>query len=562
MPFVAGESLRDRLSRDGAIPINVAVRMASEAAAALDYAHRQGIIHRDVKPENILLSDEHVIMADFGIARAAARSADDRITSTSVAVGTPAYMSPEQASGDANIDGRSDIYSLGCVVFEMISGKTPFTGDSPAAVIASRFSRPAPRISSVVAGIPSTVDAALSSALSLAPANRPPSAAEFAAMLSGEREARKQTPRIQRVSIFAAMLLVIVVVILVYLSRRPGDSAVPQRAPSVSSMPRKGGGTLDSRAHDLYLEGKKTLESPSLEAVTKASDNFRAAIARDSLYAEAWAGLADTHSSLAVGNYQSVPPRPEFEQSRFAATRALELDSTLAEAYAALSIVQMMYDYDWKAAARSLDRAQAFDPGYATTYLYRSFLLTWLGKFDSATASSREALHMDPNDFRFRQDVGRTLILARRFPEAEKELRISIAMGAKNSRLRQLLGDVLMAQGKYADAVREQEVAQKLSPGTTRITAFRIAAYARAGETKHAQALVDSLIALSDSQFVSALDLAISYAGLENTEQTMIWLERAYNDRTLRPFIRDPVFDFVRDDPRYRALLQKMNLAR
>jgi len=175
---------------------------------------------------------------------------------------------------------------------------------------------------------------------------------------------------------------------------------------------------------------------------------------------------------------------------------------------------------------------------------------------------SREALHMDPNDFRFRQDVGRTLILARRFPEAEKELRISIAMGANNSRLRQLLGDALMAQGKFADAVREQEAAQKISPGTTRITAFRIAAYARAGETKHAQALLDSLIALSDRQFVSALDIAISYAGLNNTEQTMTWLERAYNDRTLRPFIRDPVFDFVRDDPRYLALLQKMNLAR
>jgi serine/threonine-protein kinase len=312
----------------------------------------------------------------------------------------------------------------------------------------------------------------------------------------------------------------------------------------------------------LYLEGKKTLESPSLEAVTKAANNFRAAIARDSLYAEAWAGLADTHSSLGVGHYQSVPPRPEFEQSRFAATRALELDSTLAEAYAALAIVQMMYDYDWKAAARSLDKAQAFDPGYATTYLYRSFLLSWLGKFDSATALSREALHMDPNDFRFRQDVGRTLILARRFPEAEKELRVSIAMGANNSRLRQLLGDALMSQGKFADAVREQETAQKISPGTTRITAFRIAAYARAGETKHAQALVDSLIALSDRQFVSALDLAISYAGLENAEQTMTWLERAYNDRTLRPFIRDPVFDFVRNNPRYLALLRKMNLAR
>ncbi|MFN2602566.1 MAG: protein kinase [Gemmatimonadaceae bacterium] len=559
MPFVAGESLRDRLTRDGDVPINLAVRMASEAAAALDYAHRQGIVHRDVKPENILLSDEHVIMADFGIARAAAQSADDRITSTSVTIGTPAYMSPEQASGDVNIDGRSDIYSLGCVLFEMISGKSPFAGSTPASVIASRFAHAAPRISSVMPGVPGAVDVALSSALSLSPDDRPQSAAEFAALLSGESHVRQKTSRIPRIGIFAAMLLVLVGLATAYLSRRPEDSAVAQLPSSKGGSPRKGG-TSDSKAHELYLEGKKTLQVPSLEATTKAADSFRAAIARDSLYAEAWAGLADTHSSLGVGNYQSVPPRPEFEQARFAATRALELDSSLAEAHTALALVQMMYDYDWKAAARSLDKAQAFDPGYGTTYLYRSFLFTFLGKFDSATALAREALHMDPNDFRFRQDVGRTLILARRFPEAEKELGISIAMGATNSRLRQLLGDALMADGKFAEAVRELEAAQKISPGTSRITAFRIAAYARAGETKRAQALMDSLVALSDKQFVSGLDLAISYAGLKNTEQTMIWLERSYNDRTLRPFMRDPVFDFIKNDPRYRALLMKMNL--
>jgi tetratricopeptide (TPR) repeat protein len=534
--------------------------MASEAAAALDYAHRQGIIHRDIKPENILLSDDHVIVADFGIARAAAQSADDRITGTSVTIGTPAYMSPEQASGDVNIDGRSDIYSLGCVLFEMISGQSPFTGSTPASVIASRFSRPAPRISSVLPGISKSVDDALASALSLEPKDRPHSAAEFAALLSGDGHVRKETQRSLRVPISAAVALVFGVVIFLYVTRSARDTSASPSAPSVTEPQRKGTGTLDRQARDLYLQGRKSLENVSLDAVTKAANFFQAAIVRDSLYAEAWAGLADTHSSLGVGNFESVAPRPEFEQARFAATRALGLDSTLAEAHTALALVQMMYDYDWKAAARSLDKAQAFDPGYEVTYLYRSFLLTWLGKFDSATAVTSEALHMKPNDFRYRQEIGRTMILARRFPEAEKDLRTTIAMRATNSRLRVLLGDALIADGKFAEAVRELEAAQKISPLTTRITAFRIAAYARAGETKHAQALVDTLLALSDRQFVSGLDFAISYAGLENTEQTMIWLERSYNDRTLRPYMRDPVFDFIRNDPRYRALLTKMNL--
>ncbi|HEY4735128.1 MAG TPA: serine/threonine-protein kinase, partial [Gemmatimonadaceae bacterium] len=149
MPFVSGESLRERLKRDGALPIALALRIAGECAAALAYAHRQGVVHRDVKPENILLSDDHVLIADFGIARAVAQSADDRLTSTSVIIGTPTYMSPEQASGEEKLDERSDIYSLGCVVYEMITGKTAFTGPSQAAIIASRFAKPAPRASSL-----------------------------------------------------------------------------------------------------------------------------------------------------------------------------------------------------------------------------------------------------------------------------------------------------------------------------------------------------------------------------------------------------------------------------
>ena len=154
MPYVAGESLRDRLIRDRTLPLSLALRITAEAAAALDYAHRQGIVHRDIKPENILLSDEHVIIADFGIARAAAQSADDRLTATSVVIGTPAYMSPEQASGEIGLDGRSDVYSLACVLFEMLTGQRPFTGSTTLGVVASRFSKPAPPASSLREGVP------------------------------------------------------------------------------------------------------------------------------------------------------------------------------------------------------------------------------------------------------------------------------------------------------------------------------------------------------------------------------------------------------------------------
>ncbi|HEU5218330.1 MAG TPA: serine/threonine-protein kinase, partial [Gemmatimonadales bacterium] len=131
MPFVAGESLRDRLERERQLPLDDALRITREVADALDYAHRQGLIHRDIKPENILLSDRHAMVADFGIARAVEQAGGDKLTETGLAVGTPDYMSPEQAAGSADLDGRTDQYSLGCVLYEMLAGHPPFLGKNP-----------------------------------------------------------------------------------------------------------------------------------------------------------------------------------------------------------------------------------------------------------------------------------------------------------------------------------------------------------------------------------------------------------------------------------------------
>src|SRR5512147_208982 len=122
MPFVDGESLHTRIAREGALPLGDAVRLAREVADALDYAHRQGIVHRDIKPENILLSEGHALVTDFGIAHAIDRAAGHRLTSIGLTLGTPAYLSPEQAAGESEIDGRSDQYSLGCVLFELLTG--------------------------------------------------------------------------------------------------------------------------------------------------------------------------------------------------------------------------------------------------------------------------------------------------------------------------------------------------------------------------------------------------------------------------------------------------------
>jgi eukaryotic-like serine/threonine-protein kinase len=186
MPFVEGESLRDRLRRERQLPVTDAVRIAREAAAALDYAHRHNVVHRDIKPENLLLTGEgQVLVADFGIARALAGGQDTALTETGTSIGTPAYMSPEQASGERVLDGRTDIYSLGAVLYEMLAGEPPFTGPTAQAIIAKRFTGEIPGLRKARPSVPDDVEQAITRSLAMLPADRFATAAEFAKALEG-----------------------------------------------------------------------------------------------------------------------------------------------------------------------------------------------------------------------------------------------------------------------------------------------------------------------------------------------------------------------------------------
>ncbi len=183
MPYVEGESLRDRLVREPQLPVEEALIIAREVADALEYAHQQGVVHRDIKPENILISAGHAVVADFGIARAIQAAGAQTVTQTGMLLGTPAYMSPEQAAGESELDGRSDIYSLGCVLYEMWAGAPPFTGLTAQAVIAMRFTHRPPEVSSVRDGVPVWGSRAVARALARDPAERYATAAQLAAAL-------------------------------------------------------------------------------------------------------------------------------------------------------------------------------------------------------------------------------------------------------------------------------------------------------------------------------------------------------------------------------------------
>jgi Tol biopolymer transport system component len=183
MPFVSGESLRDKLKREKQLPVDDAIRIGREVADALQYAHEHGVIHRDIKPENILLQGGHALVADFGIALAASKVGGNRMTETGMSLGTPQYMSPEQAMGERELDARTDIYALGCVMFEMLAGEPPFTGPSAQAIVAKVVTAPAPSVRSKRDSVPENVDEAIRVALQKVPADRFRTAADFASAL-------------------------------------------------------------------------------------------------------------------------------------------------------------------------------------------------------------------------------------------------------------------------------------------------------------------------------------------------------------------------------------------
>ena len=231
MPYIPGESLRERLDRDGKLSVDDGIRLTDQVASALSYAHERGVVHRDIKPENILLTGDQAIVADFGIARAVEMAGAERLTGTGLAVGTPAYMSPEQAFGQGDVDGRSDVYALGCVVYETMCGRAPFEAGTPQALLARHAADAVPRLRKSDPTIPVFVERAVERALAKRPEDRFQTAGAFAeALTTGTVVARVGGWRSPQSIVAGAVTVLLLATAGWWIATGSGDSPIERLA--------------------------------------------------------------------------------------------------------------------------------------------------------------------------------------------------------------------------------------------------------------------------------------------------------------------------------------------
>jgi tetratricopeptide (TPR) repeat protein/tRNA A-37 threonylcarbamoyl transferase component Bud32 len=542
MPFVQGESLRARLAREGELPINDAIAIAGEVAGALDHAHQQGVVHRDIKPENILFSNGHALVADFGIARVV-DDATSRLTATGLAVGTPAYMSPEQATGERNAGPASDIYSLACVTFEMLTGEAPYTGANARAILTKRLTDPVPSPRRLRASITPALDREIMRGLSPTPSDRHATATGFAEALKaaardtvGGSRTRSPIPRVA-----AALGVVVVAALLLLPSTRRKDVA-------------------DEVQRGISLLARRT-PAAGMEAMAA----FQRALAADSTDAEALAGLSYTYALFADWGWE-YPGLSAAELRARAldhAERAIAADSGSAAAWMSRAYILTLNDpYRLEGAIASFRRSLGIDSLTAEGWYQFGQALMQLGEDSAAADAYRRAFALDPNRPMALMSLAALSIKAGRVSEAKGLIDSAVAASptVTSPYVRVVRGRIALLQGDRRAARDEAELALALDTGyTIPARSLLVAVLQEEGDRVAARREVARMMSDAGEGAISpttARYLAVAQISVGQMEAALSTIERARpRGAYLWFYLQSPDFAPLAAWPRFRAIL-------
>ena len=660
MPNMEGRSLRERLDKEKQLSLDEAVRITREVAAALDYAHRQNVLHRDIKPENILLHESNAMVADFGIGKALSGKAS--ITSTGMSIGTPSYMSPEQASADSELDGRSDQYSLGSVLYELLTGEPPFTGPTAQAIIAKRFMTPVPKVS-VSRDVPDALERAVTKSLARTPADRFSSLADFSEALrtamrgtTGSTTAHRTPPDAPKA---APAPKAIAVLPLANMSADPeneyfSDGMTEEIINALAKVPglqvasrsscfafkgkqvdirevgeklgvgsvlegsvRKIGNkiritaqlinvengyhmwsetynrqledvfeiqdelaraivdalklrladdseqlvvpTKNIEAYNIFLKARFFYHRFTEASLRKSLEAYERVLRLEPSYARAYAGMSDCWCRLAD---DWMAPDDAYPRAKTAATRALEHDPQLADAYTSLGKVLGWYEWRFADAEQQLRRAVALGPNYAEAHWAFGSVLPCVGLLGEAISECRKALALDPLDPGFSRWLVRFLLYSGANSDAIAQGERTIELGEEFFLVYLDIGSAYLAKGDPEKALEWYRKGQAIEGSVRSYDACIVRALAQLDRRDEGEEILARLEEESKQHYVRSEIMAMGYAALGDIGKAFDALERAYQTRSggLIYLNVDPAYAPLRGDPRFADLVKRIGL--
>ncbi len=515
MPYVEGESLRERLDRERQLPIEEAVHHARAIASALDYAHRQGIVHRDIKPENVMLYEGEAMVMDFGIAKAVSSAGSETITQTGMMIGTPAYVSPEQAAGETNLDGRSDQYSLGCVLYEMLSGERPFSGASPQAVMAKRFTETVKPLRNLRSVIPEPVEKAVTKAMSTNADDRYRTSAQFAQALgSGSVATPTDTATLPQQAVASAKSVAVLPFSNMsndaeneYFADGMAEEIINalSKIQSLRVASRTVSFALKGKNEDLAEVGKKLRVSTVLDGsvrrmgnrlritaqLVNVADGYQLWSERYDREMEDVFAIQDDISQaivkslrviLSEGEKKQIEKaravnvkaydyylrgrqsshqlrRKSLEHARQMFAKAIEVDPEYARAWAgmadAYSLLYTYFDareFNLRQAEIASTKALELEPELAEAHISRGLAASMNKRFDEASSAFEAALKLDPKSFEAAKAHARSYLAQGHFEDAARMFERTSTIRPEDYEAPMLLGQVLTAMGRVEEA--------------------------------------------------------------------------------------------------------------